>query len=437
MSDHSTLSASIIAAFTGGAMGWFAFSSGGSGAPEEMQRSMSANSRHVTGFEASSEFEQQQMWLARNDQITSADGLEELLETATAQQAIVLAERFGGTYPEILLTFLESRDRSQLDQFTAVASVLFTAWGKADLVRAETAAESFTTRSMKSAALVPLLNQAFATDWDTGAGFLRRQIHNWWLSGIPDAFREDPVKALDLIDSLPPSGYQDRASKAMLQVLAEQDPAAAIERIRTSLNPKFWDYGPVAKIWVEQDPAGVKAYIKALGPGSAFLAMVPKVAEALASHGFDDALEWFNECTAVEPDLENQRNYLLSKMLAPDSIQNDAAADALVNDFSDDPKLRSAAISAVTRTWIEEDPVAAMHWAGNLESEDERGEAIVATLGHWLEYDGGSAVDWLRSLPQGSARKAVVAAIGNKQFPEGVDKAALLIELGDTQEAEP
>ncbi len=263
--------------------------------------------------------------------------------------------------PAAALAFAETLDGQQ--HFAAISSV-FTAWFKKDRAAAQAWLDHLPPGERRNAAEHGMLNALAA---ENPAQALEMLKHNpalgnrgAWNTFFNNLAAHDPRKAIELALSLSPGKNQADAISALASSWGLSDPVAALS-------------------WVKQLPAGPTRQ-QALGRTLSMLA-------------------WKDPAEAVKVAMEElpsgwQKYNAVSQALGK-WMEKDAAAARAWAEKLPPGDLRNRALSSVVATWAKSDPQGALRYV--MESPDGQAHQsmLQTTLVRWISNDPKSGLQWL------------------------------------------
>ena len=225
------------------------------------------------------------------------------------------------------------------------------------------------------------------------------------LESLPPGERGEIARALM---SRPAGNERNAALGALLQKMAEDDPAQAVALLATVPEVGFRQSvaARIAAAWIEHDPAGGAAWLA--GDGQPFLAQATLRrlrAEAVTRwSAFDPAAA--TRFVATQPPTSDAEAQELRTVSREWARKDPAAALAWAQSLPSGDLRKPPATYGILEGWTDRAPTQAAGYVGQLTygtSRSYAGEAA-AVAARWTERDPAAAAQWAAELPDRTAR---------------------------------
>ena len=376
----------------------------------------------------------------------------------------MLATRWADSDPEGMLVYLESQPQNER---WGLAGAFFGAWAKSDPDSAFAAAQQIEGRNYQNSAINAVI-QSIATEQPREAvrmalemdgisgqrsSWVLRNIFSNWSREEPEAARQmalelpdgplkvqaltgaldqmmnnDPLAALQWLDSLPPDGTTYNARKQVFRNLLNKDFDTAKEFIELQSDPlerreilnnvyfgnfawnkdfeeiegmfswmgtvttgQVYDnkVSDILRTMVDSDPQRAMDFALQLGPGNARMNALGSVASQLVQTDPEAALSF-----AVGLPYKDEQMRALSNMSWNLARNHPELARQIVGQ-SDDPMVQQQLANQVAREWSLYERDAALTWSENLSDDQARQSSMQAVLRNWIQSDPGAAFDYI------------------------------------------
>ncbi len=417
----------------------------------------------------------------------------------------LLATRWAETDPQGMLRYI---DRQPQNEQWGLRSSFYSAWGRKDADAAFASARGMEDRRARSGAMQAVVRavaeerprravemaQALSEEGVGGnQSWLFQNIFQTWANSEPEAARkaalalpdgqdkvhalsgamqewmaDDPMAALNWLDSLPTDGTVYHSRKQVFNNLLNRDFDTAkafieqrtdpLERREILSNMYFGNFawrmdfeeirgvfdwlGSVStgqtydqkvsnlvQTMVDVDPERARDFVLDLPPGNARMNALGQFASKLAERdpamaiAFAEGLEY-----------EDEKNRALMNMgwqLSRHGIES--AAELIAS--STDPKVQERLAQRMTGEWSKYDREGALAWAESLENERARTDALRPVFDNWLQADPQGALDYLQnSLEENEQRNFLRNAFGQWTREDPATAVAWLDRLPESLE---
>ncbi|MCC6354842.1 MAG: hypothetical protein IT577_13215 [Verrucomicrobiae bacterium] len=215
----------------------------------------------------------------------------------------------------------------------------------------------------------------------------------------------DPADAAKRLATIEGGAANARYAEMIAGQYARKDPVAAAAWAQTLTDPNAQRdaLDRVAREWVEKDPAAAAAWV---AQGAAQLDMsdaARRVAQQMASQDPAQAITWANRL----PQGDERTSALSSAVGEWAEKDPNAAGNWLNNNITAGPD-GDRLISSYARNISDQDPAAAVQWAGSISDEGYRSRATVELARNWYRQDQKAAEAWLQSAPLSEEQKREV-----------------------------
>ena len=266
------------------------------------------------------------------------------------------------------------------------------------------------------------------------------------LEAMPSGERLEIARALM---GRPAGNDRNAALGALLQKMADEDPAQAVALLAAvpEAGVRQMVAAQIAAVWIEHDPAGSAAWLAGDGqrllappalrrlrtaavarwagfdPAAAtrFLTAQPPAGEGDAPELRATSREWARKDPAAAlawaqglPSNDPRKAPVTAGVLEGWTDFNPAQAGGYVSQLAYNSSRAEAddAAAVVGGRWAERDPAAAAQWAATLPERTAR-HALVEIAAAWAAVDAPSAARWAAALPAGPARRGIWQGIGD------------------------
>ncbi len=418
----------------------------------------------------------------------------------------ILATKWAVTDPQGMLVYIESQPA---DKQRGLRSMFYGAWAKENPTAAYASVLQLSDRRTQQSALQSVVQAVAEKDPQRAiemanemealghrSDWVLRTIYQRWANNEPLAARasalaledgpgkvqalsgalqnwiqEDPMEALDWLDSQPMDGMIYNSRKEVFRNLLNRDFDTAkafiasktdpIERREVlqhvSLGNLGWrkDYDEILEIydWVGEvatgqvydskvgdvirslaqvDPERAEAFVLNLPAGNARLNALSNYARQLAERDAEEAINF-----ALSMGYDDEKERVLRGMgwqLTRYGAENIRTLVAT----SGDPEVQRQLASRIVGDWSKYDQPGALAWAESLSDERARGQAVQNVYSNWMQADprkalaylqtsveAGKQKDYLRSGFQAWSREDPAEAISwLNQLPDSIDENA-------------
>lgn len=255
---------------------------------------------------------------------------------------------------------------------------------------------------------------AAARDWVTG---LDDPVA--FTAGLDSIFaqwsKDSPGEALDFLESSPRINEQKRSSlyTTLAGQWAQQDQAAALEWAqgiadeagrRSALSGLY-------NGWATRDPAEAAVRFETVIDPVERQALLNSLANQWVSRDSQAAMEWFGNLD--EADRSTIGSSMVQNLSYSDPQGAAAWYDRMVAEGALTSEIQHSA-SNIAAQWTQHDPVAAADWAGQLEDEQARKNAVESVTASWIQFDPIGVSAWVSELPAGELRDGAAERIVNQ-----------------------
>ncbi len=278
-------------------------------------------------------------------------------------------------------------------------SLLLSAYASVDPVGAlDYAAKNTTGKFARETVLT-----AWATNDPDGAIRWAKESHqgtgaNPYLPGIIRGLAgTDPVRATELLASLPASSQRSDGLDYFLPHLMQQGPDATRAWIAALDDEALKDGAMVktARTLADTDPAGTVDWLLAT-PGEGSQRRIDDTFGVWVTHDKEAAMAKFNEMPVGEA-----RTDALRGMVSTVAATDPTAALEMLNRYPDDVTDKS--LGSFIKDSLSADPTLALAQIPRIQDEIEREKVQSKTLTKWLEKDPVAAQNWLDANPVSEA----------------------------------
>ena len=225
----------------------------------------------------------------------------------------------------------------------------------------------------------------------------------------------DPRQMAALLRATPALGAQNYLWGSVAGQLAAEDPVAALEWVESLDSPaaRKQSTDQVMRMWAYEDAPGALAKAQTITDPAQQKSAMRAVLETWASSDPDAVLAW-----AATASGEQREVALLHGSLQ--KADNDPAASAgIVSQLlaqstgAETPSHLASAAGNVARAWFQQDVTGAAQWAAQLPAGEAQESAVNTIAEAWTGLDPLAASAWVQQLPQGDSRDAAVRTLAN------------------------
>ncbi|MGB0413291.1 MAG: hypothetical protein ACPGJU_02490 [Coraliomargarita sp.] len=430
--------------------------------------------------------------------------LDELGAESGWQVRSMIATRWADVDPQGLLAYTEVQPTKKR---WSLINALFSAWGRSNPEAALTAAKQLGSRNVQDSA-VRAMTQGIAKDDprravsmltdEMGANLQRnswvlRNVYAEWarqdpamaraaalaledglhkrqaLSGVMSEWlAEDPMQALEWLDSLPVDSAVHESHRQIFQELMNRDFELARGYVESKVNPLerrkvleglyfhnlAWqkDEGEMREIYnwlgtvatgqmydrkvseyvrslASVDPEGTREFVLELPAGNARLNALGAIAGELARIDPEGAIAF-----AQNLEYSDERQRVMSSMGWQLTQAGVVDAGRIVA-ASDDPEVQQQLAYRIAGDWSEFDTASSLEWARSLSDENARLTATQVVLKNWVQSDPDAAFAYVGQVTEDPSRQAgIYQSIFNDWARE--DPKAAVAELDRLPEEE-
>lgn len=204
------------------------------------------------------------------------------------------------------------------------------------------------------------------------------------------ASNEDPDRAIEFLDKIPPGRDHDSALEAIVISLSQFDPERAYQLARdrslgTENNQAVFN---VFYQWSQKDPE--TAYLTAVNEmqlGNNRNQAIQYSLSFIAKRDIEKAMKLFDT-------LEDETKGDVLYSVAREITQTDPSAAVAWADSLPNNDFKETAFSTVLSLWAESDPSAAASYGLNIENKSLRLRSLSGALSSWAQKDSVEAVTW-------------------------------------------
>ncbi len=256
--------------------------------------------------------------------------------------------------------------------------------------------------------------------------------------------RHDPHAAIRAIESLQERGYREQLLQHALQTWAQKDPRETVEWVlerrpsyqrtdllgsalsslvikepstamamaeRLSRAERQQIVPQLLLNWANSDPHSATAWLEKQDDEQMHRQALMMIASTYAERDPDEALRW-----AATLSGENSQ-VVMSQVIQQVAHNDPERAGSMISQIDDGP-IRDSAIAAVTQTWAQWDPRAALAWVAKQSSSEGTPGLYGAVFGQWAVYDVDAAVSQLNFILDSDTRNAAIAGILESAYLE-------------------
>jgi hypothetical protein len=239
---------------------------------------------------------------------------------------------------------------------------------------------------------------------------------------------QDPVRALEIYQSIPPAKVETYHLQNIISYLAQKDPEAALKLSLESTSTQQQQQGVAAAFaqFARADPDAAKQRIGTLPPGPMHDSALSAIASSWSQTDSTAALAWVNSLKGEE------HTKAINAMIPVLASSNPKAAAGIISEMlstskEDNNSSISNAAHQLGQTWVREDPEAAGKWIAGLPDGNIKTNAIGSMMSAWTQDDFEGATKWIDTLPDGKARdtgvQSIVSATSNSDAPTAFEWA--------------
>ncbi len=402
------------------------------------------------------------------------EGLDLISNTYGWQLRSMIGSRWAELDPQGLLAYIDTQTTQKQWGWS---NALFSSWGRSDPAAAMAAAKGLASRNLQMNA-IRAIAQAMAQEDPRGAiellagGGVNLQPHSWALRNVYESWArqdpaqarqaalaledgvhktqalagvmsewmaEDPIRALEWLDSLPIDGAVHQSQRQIFQELLNRDFEVARSYVEGKTNPlerrkvleglyfhnlawqkepaemrEIYDWlGMVAtgqmydnkvsdfvRSLASVDPEGTREFAMSLPDGNARLNALRAFAGELARVDPEGAIAF-----AQSLEYADERQRVLSSISW--QLTNASVVDAArLVAMSADPEVQQRLVGRIGDQWSQFDLVTSLDWARGLSDEDARITATQAVLKNWAQADTDAAFAYISQVTDDESRQA-------------------------------
>lgn len=276
--------------------------------------------------------------------------------------------------------------------------------------------------------------QQLISAWETSRGLDGDRLEEQLRALITDDNAEELLRAA------PTRFHGTYVANLLLSRWAERDRGNALRWLADQQNQTLFEVNSVTKKWVVQDPEGLKHYLDGL-PSSPWknLLLESTGRDALMNQDPEQAftlLRAMNDGPAKTPLLANavqqwaqwdpravvdeikklpnqamRERLVLSAASGYAMVNPIAAADWLLQSFTEGPSL-DRGLAGVMQAWTStSDPIAGAQWVSQLPAGHTRNQALKELIAAWNRENAGGLENWMSTLPDSPIRVEADAAL--------------------------
>ncbi len=218
--------------------------------------------------------------------------------------------------------------------------------------------------------------------------------------------QDDPAAAAKRLATLEGGAANPRYAEMIAREYAQQDPKAAAAWALSLTDPQSQNQAleRIAREWAEQDPAAAASWVAQIAGQHDMAEAARRVAQQIAQQDPAKAITWANQL----PQGDERVSAIASAVGEWAENDPNAAGNWLNNNVTAGPD-GDRIISSYARNIADQDPAAAVQWAGSISDEGYRTRATVELARNWYRRDQQAAEAWLQTAPLSEEQKREVS----------------------------